>query len=272
MTENLSTPLSQSLANNEKIIFQEKPVSDVVKLPRFIGKLWNYWCLFAAGLLVTLFAPWMMLYARITKDNRLVQRGAMWGAATWLKMCGAKVVMQGLENIKDNETYVFISNHRSYLETAIVEVHLGRHVGIISKKELLKLPIAGRLMRYIDMMAIDRSNPERAVATMNEAAEKIKNGLSVVVFAEGTRALPNELLPFKKGAFHLAIESGAKIIPVVNKNSDNLMGKRTGVANPGTITTVLLPPIETANLSRENDLDALRDKVRTAIAVELARN
>ncbi|MBC7796164.1 MAG: hypothetical protein H7Z37_04735, partial [Pyrinomonadaceae bacterium] len=68
------------------------------------------------------------------------------------------------------------------------------------------------------------------------------------------------------------IESGAKIIPVVNKNSDNLMGKRTGVANPGTITTVLLPPIETANLSRDNDLDALRDKVRTAIAEELARN
>ena len=261
---------SERLAKNEKIAFPKN--SNTRRLPKFVGKIFNYWCLFAAGILILLFAPPMMLIARLTGSNKLVQRGAMWGAATWLKMCGVTTVLKGAENLKQNESYVFISNHRSYLETAIVEAHLGRHVGIISKKELLKLPIAGRLMGYIDMLAIDRSNPTRAVETMTDAANKIKNGLSVVVFAEGTRAMPGEMLPFKKGAFHLAIEAGVPIIPIAVKNSDRLMGKKTGYAEPGTITAVLLPPIETRGLSVETDLETLRDKVRTAIALELARD
>jgi 1-acyl-sn-glycerol-3-phosphate acyltransferase len=193
----------------------------------------------------------------------------MWGAATWLKLCGVKTVLRGTENVKPDETYVFISNHRSYLETAVVEAHLGRHVGIISKKELLKLPVAGRLMGYIDMLAIDRSNPTRAVETMRDAVQRIHNGLSVVVFAEGTRAMPGELLPFKKGAFHLAIEAGAKILPIAVHNSDKLMGKKTAYAEPGIITVDLLPPISTENLSAQTDLESLRDLVRTAIATAL---
>ena len=245
--------------------------SNTRRLPAFIGRLFNYWCLFAAGFLVVVFAPPMMLWARITGSNNFTQRAAMWGAATWLKMCGVSLKMRGLENLRDDENYVFISNHRSYLETAIVEAHLGRHVGIISKKELLKLPVAGTLMGYIDMMAIDRSNPQRAIDTMNEAAARIKNGLSVVVFAEGTRALPDELLPFKKGAFHLAIASGAPIIPIVVKNSDKLMGKKQNYAQPGTIEVTLLPAVPTAGLSPENGLETLRDTVRELIANEMMK-
>jgi 1-acyl-sn-glycerol-3-phosphate acyltransferase len=269
-SEHAEHPFAELLANNQKITFRAEN-SNTKQLPRFVGKLFNYWNLFAAGILVLIFAPPLMLIARLTGDNRFTQRGAMWGAATWLKLCGVRVAMRGLENVRADETYVFISNHRSYLETAIVEAHLGRHVGIISKKELLKLPVAGRLMGYIDMLAIDRSNPERAVATMREAVRRIHNGLSVVVFAEGTRAMPGELLPFKKGAFHLAIESGAPIIPIVVKNSDALMGKKTGVAQPGTIEVDLLAPVPTAGLSAENDLETLRDHVRTLIANELKK-
>lgn len=268
--QNLQENFSQQLIKNEKIVFPAVQNSNTRRFSKLFGKLYNYWCLFAASFLVIVFAPPMMLYARITGDNRLVQRGAMWGAATWLKLCGVKTVLRGTENVKPDETYVFISNHRSYLETAIVEAHLGRHVGIISKKELLKLPVAGRLMGYIDMLAIDRSNPARAVETMREAVARIHNGLSVVVFAEGTRALPDELLPFKKGAFHLAIEAGAKILPLAVHNSGKLMGKKTSYAEPGIITVDLLPPIETVGLNAEKDLEMLRDQVRTVIAHKLA--
>lgn len=261
---------SEQLAGNKKIVFPSN--SNTRRLPKFVGRLFNYWCLFAAGILILLFAPPLMLFARLSGSNKLVQRAAMLGAAAWLKMCCVTTVLRGAENLEKDKPYIFISNHRSYLETAIVEAHLGRHVGIISKKELLKLPIAGRLMSYIDMLAIDRSNPARARATMNEAAARIRNGLSVVVFAEGTRALPDELLPFKKGAFYLAIEAGVPVIPIAVKNSDRLMGKKTGYAEPGTITAVLLPPIPTAGLSIENDVEKLRDQVRTQIALELAKN
>jgi 1-acyl-sn-glycerol-3-phosphate acyltransferase len=82
--------------------------------------------------------------------------------------------------------------------------------------------------------------------------------------------MPGELLPFKKGAFHLALQTDAAIIPVAIKNTDWMMGKKTGVAYPGTIEMVLLPPIETANLSAEKDLMNLLRKTREAIAKELS--
>jgi 1-acyl-sn-glycerol-3-phosphate acyltransferase len=90
-------------------------------------------------------------------------------------------------------------------------------------------------------------------------------GSSFGVFAEGTRAMPGELLPFKKGAFHLAIQTGADIIPVAIKNTDMMMGKRTGLAFPGTIEMVLLPPVEI-----NGDLTQLLSTVRSAVAEELA--
>ncbi|MBA2493369.1 MAG: hypothetical protein H0V31_01565, partial [Acidobacteria bacterium] len=82
-------------------------------------------------------------------------------------------------------------------------------------------------------------------------------------------ALPGELLPFKKGAFHLALQTAAPIVPVAIKNTDSMMGKKTGAAYAGTIEMVLLPPIETKNLT-ENDLPGLLKSVRGKIAKELS--
>jgi 1-acyl-sn-glycerol-3-phosphate acyltransferase len=270
MSEHLIETFSEKLANNEKIVFPE-PQSNTKRLPTVLGKLWSWWAMFVAAAMLVFVASPALLICYFTQEYGWFKRLAMFGASTWLKLCGVRVVMKGLENLKPDETYVFISNHRSYLDTAIVESRLGRHVGIVAKAELLKVPIWGYGMGFADLMAIDRSDPKRAIQTMREASDRIQNGLSVVVFAEGTRAMPNELLPFKKGSFHLAIEAGVPIIPIAIKNSGNLMGKKTGVAQPGTIEVVLLPPISTAGLSRKTDLETLRDQVRTAIAVELAK-
>ncbi len=242
-----------------------------MRLPKIVGKLWFFWAMFVAGCMVFFIASPALLICYLTKEYGWFKRLAMFGASLWLQLCGVRVILKGLENLKPDETYVFISNHRSYLDTAIVESRLGRHVGIIAKKELLKVPIWGYGMKFADLMAIDRSNAKLAVETMREAARKIQNGLSVVVFAEGTRALPDELLPFKKGSFHLALEAGVPIIPIAIKNSGNLMGKKTGGAQPGTIEVVLLPPIPTKGLSRKTDLEKLRDTVRTQIAEEIAK-
>jgi 1-acyl-sn-glycerol-3-phosphate acyltransferase len=270
MSEHSIQNFAEQAANNQKIVFLQKK-SNTTRLPWIAGKLWSWWAMFAAGSMVFFVASPALLICYFTKDYGWFKRLAMFGASTWLRLCGAEVIIRGLENLKPEETYVFISNHRSYLDTAIVESRLGRHVGIVAKAELLKVPIWGYGMGFADLMAIDRSNPERAIETMREAATRIQEGLSVVVFAEGTRALPDELLPFKKGAFHLAIEAGAPVVPIAIKNSGKLMGKKTGVAQPGTIEVVLLPPISTAGLSRKNDLENLRDRVRSAIAQELSK-
>src|SRR6185295_14459939 len=100
--------------------------------------------------------------------------------------------------------------------------------------------------------------PELARQSMEKAREVMDNGYSFGVFTEGTRAMPGELLPFKKGAFHLALQTDAPIIPVAIKNTDWMMGKKTGVAYGGTIEMVFLPPIQTKNDSTEDLMELLR--------------
>ena len=190
---------------------------------------------------------------------------ANFGARVWLKACGAEITVKGLENLEENKSYVFISNHRSYLDTAALFFFSGKQMGLVAKKELLKAPVLGQGMSFVNIIAIDRSNPERALRSMEKAREVMKEGYSFGVFVEGTRAMPGELLPFKKGAFHLAMQTDAPIIPVAIKNTDWMMGKKTGVLFPGTIEMVLLAPIETA----EKDLTKLLAETREAIAMEL---
>ena len=122
-------------------------------------------------------------------------------------------------------------------------------------------------MGYVNVIAIDRSNPERARKSMEKARQVMADGYSFGVFVEGTRAMPGELLPFKKGAFHLALQTDAPIVPVAITNTDWMMGKKTGVAYPGVIEISLLPPIET----RDRELMDLLLETREAVAGELER-
>jgi 1-acyl-sn-glycerol-3-phosphate acyltransferase len=191
-----------------------------------------------------------------------------WGAKTWLTACGAKVEVKGLENLEEGRSYVFISNHRSYLDTATLFFFAGKKMGLVAKKELLKVPVFGQGMSFVNIIAIDRSNPERALQSMEKAREVMRQGYSFGVFVEGTRAMPGELLPFKKGAFHLAMQTDAPIVPVAIKETDWMMGKRTGVAYGGTIEMVLLPPIETHDVEESSLMDLLQ-QTRKAIAEEL---
>ena len=104
---------------------------------------------------------------------------------------------------------------------------------------------------------------------MEKAREVMADGFSFGLFVEGTRGMPGELLPFKKGAFHLALQTGSPVVPVAIKNTDWMMGKQTGVAYAGEIEMVLLPPIETKDLS-ETEVMQLLQQTRAAIAAELA--
>jgi len=139
----------------------------------------------------------------------------------------------------------------------------------VAKKELLKAPILGYGMGFVNVIAIDRSNRERAVKTLKIATERLRSGICFGVCPEGTRAFPGEMLPFKKGAFHMAVQAGVPIVPIALKNSDLLMGRGTGEAWPGTIEMVMLPPVETSSVSSDQDLDQLVKHVQGIIMKEL---
>jgi 1-acyl-sn-glycerol-3-phosphate acyltransferase len=261
--QNLSLEL---IRQNKKLTF---PVKESNK-SRFIGKIRYWWCWFVAALLLLVVGvPTIPLFWILSRKEWLYPF-ALFGARTWLKACGAQVKVTGLENLKEGENYVFISNHRSYLDTATLFAYTTRRIGLVAKKELLKAPVLGQGMGFVNIIAIDRTNAERALQSMRKAREVMDRGYSFGVFAEGTRAMPGELLPFKKGAFHLALQTGAKIIPVAIKNTDWMMGKKRGVAYPGKIEMVLLPAIETQNFETDNLMELLR-KTREAVAEELGK-
>ncbi len=214
-------------------------------------------------------APPLIIFYRFKKNRDRFFKWCDWGARMWLRSCGVKVHVTGLENLEPGRDYVFVSNHRSYLDTASLYVYAGKRIGLVAKKELLKVPIFGYGMGIANVFAIDRTNAEKARRSMDRARELIKKGFSFGVFAEGTRAMPGELLPFKKGAVHLALQTEAPMAPVVFKNTDELMGKKRGVAYSGTVEMVILPTIETRGKNAKEDLMPLLNQVREAVGREL---
>lgn len=235
----------------------------------FGGRVRYWWSLAVAGLLLLIIGPPVILVSWAARRRHWVYPSALFGARAWLSLSGMRVEVRGLEQLDPKQTYIFAANHRSYIDTATLFAYTGRRIGLFAKKELLKVPILGYGMGYVNIMAIDRSSLESARATVRAAVERIRAGRSFGVFVEGTRARPGELLPFKKGAFYMAVETGVPVVPVAIKNTDALMGKGKGAAYPGTIEMVLLPPIETRAMSGDADVQALTAQVRTAIAKEL---
>ena len=251
-----------AVRENRKLTFAVEKSSK----SRFLGKLRYWWCWIAAGALLLFTGAPAVVFLWIINRRIWLYPLALWGARTWLKACGARVKVTGFENLEVDRPYVFASNHRSYLDTATLFAHTGKRIGLVAKKELLKAPVLGQGMGFVNVIAIDRTNPERARQSMEKARSVMSNGYSFGVFVEGTRAMPGELLPFKKGAFHLALQTDAPIVPVAIKNTDWMMGKRTGVAYAGEIEMVLLPPIET----KGRDVMELLRETRVAVAGELA--
>jgi 1-acyl-sn-glycerol-3-phosphate acyltransferase len=261
MSYQLQQPSEEAIRKNEKLTFAVEKSNK----SRLSGKLRYWWCWFAASALLLFTGAPAVLFLWIVNQRIRLYPLALWGAKTWLAACGARVRVIGAENLEADRSYVFASNHRSYLDTAALFRYAGRRIGLVAKKELLKAPVLGQGMGFVNILAIDRSNPERARESMDKARAVMDAGYSFGVFVEGTRALPGELLPFKKGAFHLALQTNAPIVPVAIKNTDWMMGKRTGVAYAGEIEIHLLAPIETEG---RDVMDLLRE-TRAAIVAEL---
>lgn len=252
--------------DNRKLIF---PVEE----PRrslFAAKVRYWWCWTVAATLLLVVGIPSLLFLWLIKKKRALYPIALWGARTWLKACGARLKVTGLENLDPDRQYVFASNHRSYLDTAALFVATGKRIGLVAKKELLKVPVLGQGMGFVNIIAIDRSNPERAMRSMQRAREVVDEGYSFGIFVEGTRAMPGELLPFKKGAFYLALQTQVPILPVAIKNTDRMMAKKAGVAYPGEVEVVIKPSIPTFGKTAE-DVNDLLLQTRSAIAAELSR-
>src|SRR5688500_6383669 len=235
----------------------------------FMRRLHYWWSLFLAGALLGGLGPPILLFSWLVNKHDLVYPWAWFGARAWLRLRGVRIRVRGLELLDPKQPYVFVSNHRSYLDTAALFVYTGRRIGVLAKKERLKVPVLGVGMGFVNVMAIDRTNRESALRPTGAAAVRMKAGVSFAGFVAGHRAKPGELLPFKKGAFYMAREAGVPIVPVAIRNSDVLMGKGTGEARSGMLEMVILPPIATTDRTTDEAINALISEARQSIAKQL---
>lgn len=163
-----------------------------------------------------------------------------------LVLCGLPVRVIGAEYLSKREAYVFVANHTSMLDITILLGYLPSPFLWLAKKELFRIPWFGAGMRYIGSIPIDRGHPRAAIKSMRKAANRVKEGASIVVFPEGTRSRDGRMKPFKAGAFHLAKQSARPMVPVALLGARRaLPAKSLRIARVPLILAIT-PPIPTA--------------------------
>jgi 1-acyl-sn-glycerol-3-phosphate acyltransferase len=205
----------------------------------------------------------------IDRTGDLVLRLARWWARGVLASGGVRVRVRSHAQLDARRPYVFMANHLSMVDIWAVLVAVPVPLRFIAKKQLAAIPLFGWAMRAGRFIFIDRQNPISARRSIDKAAERIRSGVSVVVFPEGTRSRDGRLGAFKKGGFHLALSSGADIVPVAIRGSREVMPRGSAMLRSGDVSVEIDEPIPTAGLSVE-DRDALVDRVRDRIAAMLA--
>jgi 1-acyl-sn-glycerol-3-phosphate acyltransferase len=185
-----------------------------------------------------------------------------------LKTSLVKIRVTGMENINIDEQYVFMSNHSSYYDIPATAFSIEHQMRWVYKKELAKIPFLGWALRSIGHIMVDRGNRTKAIESIRESLSHLKGNTSIMIFPEGTRSRSGELLPFKKGGFHIALQSGFPIVPVAVKGSRDIMKKGTFRIHSGTIHIRIFPPIPVKDygISRINEL---KDRVRALIESEV---
>lgn len=182
-------------------------------------------------------------------------------AAPWSKIIlwasGVKVEINGLDAINKEKAHIYIPNHLSFFDIFSLLAHLPVDFKFILKESLMRIPILGWAMKKAGYISIDRSSPAKARQTLKQAVYMIKNGASIVLFAEGTRSYDGHLQPLKRGAFHLAIASGAPIVPVAIKGSNKIMPRGSFKIKKGSIKIQLGPPIPTIHYRRKTMPDLI---------------
>ena len=185
-------------------------------------------------------------------------------------MAGIKLAVKGEEHLWSHRPAVFIFNHQSSADLLISCKLVRRDATGIAKKELQVTPILGQLMVAAGVIFLDRSNREKAIEAMKPAVDALKKDTSVIIFPEGTRSKDYKLGAFKKGAFHLAMQAGVPIVPVVIKNAHDAMPKGAAVFRPAVVEIVVLPPVPTKRWKKEN-LNANIAKIRSKYLKELGQ-
>ncbi|MCG8549783.1 MAG: 1-acyl-sn-glycerol-3-phosphate acyltransferase [Desulfobacterales bacterium] len=175
-----------------------------------------------------------------------------------------RVKIQGRENYDPKSSYVVVANHKSMADIPVLHGFTGLIIKWVMKMELKKIPVFGTACTFLGCIYVNRSKGQAAVESIKAAKKRMSNKASVLFFAEGTRSR-GSLLPFKKGAFIFAMNSGLPVLPITIKNSEYILPSDTLDLMPGTVDLIIHPPVYIPHCSKA-ELNKKIDQIHRTIA------
>lgn len=216
-----------------------------------------------------LFASLSLFLSLFDRTGRRQAAVARAWSRVLLAVSGVRVRVEGGEKISPTGSYVFASNHASYMDTPVVLANIPVQFRFMAKKGLFSIPFLGWHLARAGHIPVFRDNPRAAVKTLGLAAESIqKHGISLIVFPEGGRTRTGKLGDFKDGAAYIAIRAGVPIVPMALKGSRDVLPFGSGTPLSGSIEMLVADPIPTAGL-KMHDRARLTEQVRERVAAML---
>ncbi len=219
--------------------------------------------------LLLVFTP-MFFVSLITRKTDALYRNAIRGCRLTVWLAGIKLEVRGREKIPAGRAVVFMPNHQSMCDPPAMMACLPP-VLVLLKRSLFHIPVLGPAMRMHGFVPIDREHRERAMQAVEEAAAKLRAGHSFLVYPEGTRTRDGRLLPFKRGAFVMAMKAQAPIVPVSVSGAYKIMRKGEMALHPGTVRISFHDPVPTEGYAAD-DRGEVMEKVRAAVAEGLSKD
>lgn len=229
------------------------------------------WLFFLFLILNTLFFSVLAIFLSLVVNQKI---GGYCGPA-WARLNSfftpIFVTVEGKEKIKKNTSYIVVPNHQSHYDIFLLYGWLGIFIRWVMKMELGKIPVFGYCCQTMGHILIDRSSTESAIASLNAAKQKLSDGSSVIMFPEGTRNSTGEMLPFKKGAFRMAIDLGLPLLPVTILGTKDIIPTKTLNLMPGKAKMIIHDPIDVSKYTID-DLEKLMADTRAIIDGPLKAN
>jgi len=231
----------------------------------------SVWSWFVLGASMAL---WLPLMALIRVATRRSDPGRYWVGYMFRQIAVLMATLNPLWRFRisgrmpmdPRNPYLVVSNHESFVDILLIS-HLPWEMKWLSKAELFRIPVLGWLMHLAGDIPVDRGNPRSAAEAMVRCKEILKEKVSVIIFPEGTRSETDQMLPFKDGAFRLAIDAGVPILPLAVSGAATALRKHDWRFGRSIAEVRVLEPVETKGLARA-DIGALRDRVWHMIAAE----
>jgi len=207
--------------------------------------------------------PWTLISGNIS----LLYRWSMWIVRTGLRLARIRIEVTGRELVPAKTACIFMSNHVSNLDPPILLPLIPGRTSVYLKRSLMKIPVLCYGMKLGDFIPVDRDGRlESAKESVRFGARVLASGVNVMTFVEGTRSRTGKLLPFKKGPFHLAAESGAPVIPISIWGTESMMKKGGLTIIPGLAHVQFHAPLWPRNfVSREDLLTAARAAIQSGL-------